>query len=74
MEIKIIKKIIGKTYLSIFLMELPKKYPPKDMTPVQNKPPKIFQNKKVRYFILPTPAMMGAKVRTIGTKRAKVIV
>ena len=28
----------------------------------------------VRYFMLPTPATIGAKVRTIGTKRASTIV
>lgn len=37
----------------------------------QATPPITLYVRKVRYFILPAPATMGAKVRTIGTKRAR---
>ena len=41
------------------------------MTPApQPMPPMMLYVRKVRYFIEPAPATIGAKVRMIGTKRA----
>ncbi|CAM5377832.1 hypothetical protein STENM327S_05102 [Streptomyces tendae] len=36
-------------------------------------PPITLYVRKVRYFMRPAPATMGAKVRTMGTKRARTI-
>ncbi len=39
----------------------------------QATPPTTLYVRKVRYFMRPAPATMGAKVRTMGTKRARTI-
>ena len=37
-------------------------------------PPQTLKGRNFRYGIFPTPAMNAANVRTIGTKRAKMMV
>ena len=70
----IIVAIMGKIYLSILGIEFPKKYPLKIIENVHKKPPNTLEKIKLLYFIFPTPAKIGTKVLTIGTKRAKIMV
>src|SRR3989338_4281223 len=70
----IITIIIGKRYLSISGIVLPKKYPKPERPTVHKNPPTILYATNFPYCICPTPANIGAKVRIIGIKRAKIIV
>ena len=43
-------------------------------SPVQIAPPSTLYHANLLYLMLPTPAMKGANVRTIGTNRASTTV
>ena len=51
---------------------LPKKNPAPTNPPTHNNAPITLEPRKRQYGIAPTPATNGAKVRTIGAKRARI--
>ena len=73
-EVRMIRRIMGMRYLSTPGTVSPRTNPKYEMPTAQISAPITLKNRNCPYRILPTPASIGAKVRTIGMKRARMMV